>query len=401
MKVRQVSHVRHFRYILGYVAKTHPSVIRAGDQLISMAALFVLSTAIAFAPPAQLGLARAVAPRASQPVCIVTSEDKALLAASKRVTMIAKRFGPTQGKAAQKWVEDALQGSSTSSAVLMEQQLALFDECSVDDESGRCKALSEAIDAMISAVAEKKTLDLPANEKLAAKWRQQKLFGTTPIQAAATKLRTAATKFGPEQKAAADAWIKKAASGEATYADGNALLSGKVMLFGECVLSEGSSPSNCQLLETALTELQDALETCTVAESAMVPQCNPEEVVDTVKAEAKKAAPVIDPSKWPMLGGSGGYHRMSGTGTRKLIAGPVYWPPIGGTSGPHRMAGRYAPKTVTVTEAEAEGAVAKARPAVSGRKRAAVGRLLRVVRGKPAWPALGGTSGAHRGAGRR
>ena len=30
----------------------------------------------------------------------------------------------------------------------MEMQLALFDECKLDDESGRCKALSEAIDAM-------------------------------------------------------------------------------------------------------------------------------------------------------------------------------------------------------------------------------------------------------------
>lgn len=84
--------------------------------------------------------------RAVSPVAIaMTPEERKVLAASRKVTTIAQRFGAVQGQAAQKWVEKAVTNGETSSEVLMEMQLALFDECSVDDESGRCKALSEAI----------------------------------------------------------------------------------------------------------------------------------------------------------------------------------------------------------------------------------------------------------------
>ena len=87
-------------------------------------------------------------------------------------------------------------------------------------------------------------------------------MGQTPIQEAATKLRSTATLFGPEQKAAADAWIKKMTSG--AVRDGSGLLEEQVALFGECVLSEDSTPSNCQQLEQALADLQSAIETCKV-----------------------------------------------------------------------------------------------------------------------------------------
>ena len=46
------------------------------------------------------------------------------------------------------------------------------------------------------------------------------ISGTTPIQIAATKLRTTAAKFGSAQKLAADSWIKKVTSGVETSASG-------------------------------------------------------------------------------------------------------------------------------------------------------------------------------------
>ena len=77
-------------------------------------------------------------------MCVATSdEDKALLEASKKVTLVAKRFGIEQGKAAQKWVEAAVKSGDASTDSLMQMQQALFEECSVDDDSGRCRALSE------------------------------------------------------------------------------------------------------------------------------------------------------------------------------------------------------------------------------------------------------------------
>ena len=65
-------------------------------------------------------------------------------------------FGRAQGVAAQSWVEAAVESGDASSESLMQMQLALFDECKVDDDTGRCKALSEAIEALDAAVAERK-----------------------------------------------------------------------------------------------------------------------------------------------------------------------------------------------------------------------------------------------------
>ena len=44
----------------------------------------------------------------------------------------------------------------------------------------------------------------------------------------------------------ADAWIKKVASGDITEGSMNSLLEEQITLFGECVLSEDGTPSNCQ-----------------------------------------------------------------------------------------------------------------------------------------------------------
>ena len=228
-------------------------------------------------------LPRVRAPRALPPTCVATTEeDKALLAASKKVTLVAKRFGIEQGKAAQTWVEEAIRSGDTDTDKLMQMQLALFAECSVDDESGRCKALSEAIDSLTVAVADRKK-----GKKVDS---FQMLTGATPIQTAATKLRESAASFGTLQKDAADKWIKKLTSGEATVlADASGLLEEQVALFGECVLSDEGTPSNCQQLEEALAELQSAIDACDISTPEKEEVCQPEEVVAELAQEEPAA----------------------------------------------------------------------------------------------------------------
>ena len=232
--------------------------------LASSGSALQLSSAVSTCPRVQ--------PRAVQPKCVAATDgEKAVIAASQKVTLAAKRFGPTQGKAAQAWVESAIKTGDASGSSLMQMQLTLFEECQVDDETGRCKDLSDAIDALTASVADRKATPKDEEFKL--------IIGPTPIQEAATKLRTAATSFGPEQKAAADAWIKKLTSGQET--NGLGLLEEQVALFGECVLSEDSTPSNCQALEEALAGLQAAIDTCSIDSD----ECSPEEAAAAVAAK--------------------------------------------------------------------------------------------------------------------
>jgi len=229
----------------------------------------LLVPASAFAPPASLAAAPRIAVVQRQVIMVAKSEeDKQLLAASKKVVLIAKRFGVAQGKGAQAWIEQAVKGGDARTESLINMQLALFEECSLDDESGKCKQLTEAMAEMTEAVAKRKETSFFKDGVLkpSALSRQ---FGTTAVQAAATKLRTAATKFGPEQKAVADAWIKKAASGDVSDA-GCTLLEEQITLFGECVLSEDGTPSNCQLLTEALESFQEALDASGI-ESSLPP----------------------------------------------------------------------------------------------------------------------------------
>eukprot|EP00964_Phaeocystis_antarctica_P118915 scaffold82642_cov30-Phaeocystis_antarctica.AAC.2 len=66
-------------------------------------------------------------------------------------------------------------------------------------------------------------------------------------------------------------------------------LSAQVALFGECVLSEDSTPSNCQKLEEALSELQQAIETCSVDAPE---DCDTEEVATELKEDTAPEAAV-------------------------------------------------------------------------------------------------------------
>ena len=247
--------------------------------------------------------------RTGRVACIATSDvDKELLAASQKVTMIAKRFGKEQGAAAQKWVEQAVKSGDARTDSLIQMQQGLFDECKLDD-GGKCLELSDAIEALTAAVDTRKKeptdgcerapcvepIPLPSTlrhltsvSSLAVSPVTVKIIsGNTPIQAAATKLRSTAARFGGKQKEAADAWIKKVTSGAEASAAG--LLEEQIVLFGECVLSEDGSPSDCQQLEEALAELQKAIDVCNVDSKA---DCDPEEVAAEIKAAGKAASKV-------------------------------------------------------------------------------------------------------------
>lgn len=141
----------------------------------------------------------------------------------------------------------------------MSMQLALFEECQLDDESGKCKDLTAAMEALVTAVDSRSSSSF-FQEGILKPSALTLQFGATPLQTAATKLRNAASKFGPEQKAAADKWIKAVAN----KGSPSALLEEQIALFGECVLSEDGTPSNCQLLDQALQDFQEALETCDI-----------------------------------------------------------------------------------------------------------------------------------------
>jgi len=228
---------------------------------------------------------------AVQPTMVATSpEEKTLLAASRRVTLAAQKFGPTQGKAAQKWVAESIEAGNLyedfKTEALMEMQLTLFEECQLDDDSGKCKDLSDAIEELNAAVAVRKKK--PKTDE----FDFNIAMGSTPTQEAATKLRNAATLFGPEQKAAADAWIKQVIDGD-TMSKATGLLEQQVALFGECVLSEDSTPSKCQQLDEALAELQQAIETCRVDRQE---DCDTEVVASKLKEDKVPEVPAPKPS---------------------------------------------------------------------------------------------------------
>ena len=94
----------------------------------------MLAAASAFAPAARSTASRLVQRNHPAKCVAKTAEDKALLASSKKVVMIAKRFGVAQGKGAQAWVEQAVKGGDARTESLVNMQLALFEECTLDDE---------------------------------------------------------------------------------------------------------------------------------------------------------------------------------------------------------------------------------------------------------------------------
>jgi hypothetical protein len=224
-------------------------------------ACFMLIGATAFTPSTMHhpGLAWAHESRRAvrQPVAVATSEGNAVKEAAKKVTAAAKKFGVTQGKVAQLWVEEALRGGRASADNLMEIEMVLFDECRLED-GAKCTQLESGMEELLAAVEAKQSK--PRAPVFAFQ------LGAEPIQAAATKVMAAARQFGPEQEEAADTWVKKVLGGELVRSPEamTALLEEQIMLYGECMLSEDGTTSHCQELEEALTEFEAALSACDI-----------------------------------------------------------------------------------------------------------------------------------------
>lgn len=136
----------------------------------------------------------------------------------------------------------------------MEQQILLFESCLLDDDDGgaKCKQLDTALVALQAA------LDAKGGKAVSKKLTLSEMFAGNPLQDAAKKVTDAAGKFGPEQRGAALEYVKKALDGE-TVSDGSELLERRILLFGECLLSEDGTTSKCEELEEALRGLQTLL----------------------------------------------------------------------------------------------------------------------------------------------
>lgn len=70
--------------------------------------------------------------------------------ACARVRTAAAKFGPEQENVAALWVAEMRRNESVNPLALLEQQVALFGECLLDDDGGpeRCKELNEALGAL-------------------------------------------------------------------------------------------------------------------------------------------------------------------------------------------------------------------------------------------------------------
>jgi len=179
--------------------------------------------------------------------CTVAIDVDSLEAAGERVRKAASKFGPTQGRAASEWVEKAIgldPDAPRSTDSLLSTQLALFEECLLDDDGDKCADLDEALTDLESNLGKAKGSFLQRNR----------------FERAGSRLKAAAGKFGPEQTKAAAMWIRQTRSGEATKADAS-LLEQQVALFGECLVEDGEGGSKkCKDLQEALSALLEALD---------------------------------------------------------------------------------------------------------------------------------------------
>ena len=80
--------------------------------------------------------------------------QKAIDAAAKKLRSAAAAFGKEQRDAADAWLEKTLTRSGVfSSAELLDQQVALFEQCTIDyDGSSNCKTLDDALVDLQSAM---------------------------------------------------------------------------------------------------------------------------------------------------------------------------------------------------------------------------------------------------------
>ena len=196
---------------------------------------------------ASLVLPRAPMVHTGVRVTSVVCSEATLEAAAERVRAAAAKFGTTQATAASDWVDKALVADPDAplkADSLLSTQLALFEECLLDDEDGKCAELDNALIELESNLGKAKGIFMQRNQ----------------FERAGARLKKAAGKFGPEQAKAAATWIRKTRSGEAAKEEGS-LLEQQVALFGECLLEDGADGSKkCQELEGALAALLEALD---------------------------------------------------------------------------------------------------------------------------------------------
>ena len=215
-------------------------------MLMTIATHFALAFVVP--PPPSLSLHR------SAPITMVApgAGDLKLQEAAARGKAAAAAFGDVQQEAASKWVDQAMMPTPGTDAMkLLETQHSLFEECVIDDEDGwdNCKELDAALTDLEGHLMQA-SRTTPAEAFFA-------VFGDSKMERAASRVRVAAGKFGPEQSKAASEWIaevKKTNGGDPTT-----LLESQELIFGECLLDEDGCSLRCFELQESLNALQECL----------------------------------------------------------------------------------------------------------------------------------------------
>jgi len=179
-------------------------------------------------------------------IALCAPEDATLKAAAARVIAAAEQFGSAQAEAAAEWIDEAI-GAGTDAedgSKLLQKQLVLFEECLVEDEGGSCEELDKALSAL-------------EEELVARSNKGEEVVPPSASWLAAARVRTAAAKYGPEQKRVAELWLAEVRSKGVANPAG--LLEAQTELFGECLVDYDDGPSRCEELEQALEALQVSL----------------------------------------------------------------------------------------------------------------------------------------------
>ena len=184
--------------------------------------------------------------RTTTPVlAAATDADKA----AAKVKAAAAKFGKVQSDAAKAWVDSVMasdEGCPTED--LLSSQLILFEECTLDDEGGKCKELDGALSAFEEALSVKLPADATKAKALLEKSKKDR---------AAARVRAAAAKFGGAQKTFAETWTRSAV---AAGASSGSLMEQTLELFDSCqVTADGKADPKCVALFDALDNLQVAL----------------------------------------------------------------------------------------------------------------------------------------------
>ena len=130
------------------------------------------------------------------------SSRTAVAASSKRVVDAARKFGSAQADAAEAWVElakvYAVAGKVPSREALLQQDVALFTDCLLDEDADKCKELDSALREILAL------LDTQGKGAISD------FVTSVKLKVVAARVRAAATPFGPEQASAAALWVQQA-----------------------------------------------------------------------------------------------------------------------------------------------------------------------------------------------